>query len=552
MAGPYREGGSRNAPAPLEDAGIVGDLVDQFADPLAFYRELVQNAIDAGTNDVHVSLHWDEGMLRVAVRDGGEGMDPEIIQDRLLVLFRSGKEDQKGKIGKFGVGFVSVLAMDPHLVTVSTSRGTGHRWVLQLRADHSYELYEEPSRAGAGTTVSIEVSLDADALDDFVTRSEATLRRWCRHAAIPIRFRAVQSGARRPLRDTRIDEPLGVEGWVSVAATSEDGATRVVVGIPKRAPYAGFFNQGLLLYETDEPLLGRLCFKVLDGRLEHTLSRDNVRRDASFDRAIAFVRKIARGPLVAAVLADLANAATERTKDFSRRLDAALASGLPVPPRDVVLPLLEPLDGKTSRPVRALRDAVRASASTALTRALAKTSRPVLVERALVLRGRKVQPEGLAVLERALGTVEVARTAFVLVQPADVAGDDALLLDRLETCLAEVHRRPSALLFARLEGAGDDRMCIAGGRPDDPWLVDARASRGSPFRLVARPPLVLNVAHPLVDVARSRAADSPVLAAGLLARGVLLTYALLDDKRDGRWIDHALDTLLDASRRTPR
>ena len=36
--------------------GMVRDLVSQFSDTLAFYRELIQNAIDAGSNRVDVSL----------------------------------------------------------------------------------------------------------------------------------------------------------------------------------------------------------------------------------------------------------------------------------------------------------------------------------------------------------------------------------------------------------------------------------------------------------------------------------------------------------------
>ena len=84
--------------------GLVKDLVDQFSDPLAFYRELIQNSMDAGSNRVDVTLEYDDktGTARMAVEDDGEGMDERIIDEYFLVLFRSTKEDDLTKIGNSG------------------------------------------------------------------------------------------------------------------------------------------------------------------------------------------------------------------------------------------------------------------------------------------------------------------------------------------------------------------------------------------------------------------------------------------------------------------
>ena len=151
---PYRKRDIEERAAPEGDAGIVGDLVRQFADPYAFFRELVQNAIDAGSADIRVDIGLDtDGALNISVRDKGEGMDREVLENKLLVLFRSGKEGVAGKIGKFGVGFVSVLALSPKRVTVTTTKGKGRTWTLHLFSDHSYELFEsagtEPEAIGA-------------------------------------------------------------------------------------------------------------------------------------------------------------------------------------------------------------------------------------------------------------------------------------------------------------------------------------------------------------------------------------------------------------------
>ena len=125
---------------------LVRDLVDQFDRPLDFYRELIQNAIDAGSNRIDVTLEWQppdpavpgakvegEPMGRAVIRveDDGEGMDEHVIDEYLLVLFRSTKEDDFTKIGKFGIGFVSVFAPRPDLVRVYTSKG-GESWRIDF------------------------------------------------------------------------------------------------------------------------------------------------------------------------------------------------------------------------------------------------------------------------------------------------------------------------------------------------------------------------------------------------------------------------------------
>lgn len=38
--------------------GFVEELVHQFTDPFAFYRELIQNSIDAGSTRIEVSLSY--------------------------------------------------------------------------------------------------------------------------------------------------------------------------------------------------------------------------------------------------------------------------------------------------------------------------------------------------------------------------------------------------------------------------------------------------------------------------------------------------------------
>jgi HSP90 family molecular chaperone len=103
----------------------VENLVTQFSSALDFDRELVQNSIDAGSSTVDVWLHFipsegAEGVTEIHVDDYGEGMNEPIIDRQLTQLFSSTKENDLTKIGKFGIGFVSVFALEPEGVLVHT------------------------------------------------------------------------------------------------------------------------------------------------------------------------------------------------------------------------------------------------------------------------------------------------------------------------------------------------------------------------------------------------------------------------------------------------
>src|SRR5262245_27150488 len=117
-------------------------MVRQFADPYAFLRELVQNSMDAGATAIEVTLNRSpEGEVRTSVSDDGTGMTPPVIEESLLTLFSSSKEGDSTKIGKYGVGFISVLALEPDGVAIETWCNGG-AWRVRLSSDHQYVIEE--------------------------------------------------------------------------------------------------------------------------------------------------------------------------------------------------------------------------------------------------------------------------------------------------------------------------------------------------------------------------------------------------------------------------
>ncbi|MEC9397917.1 MAG: ATP-binding protein, partial [Myxococcota bacterium] len=126
----------------MNESGIVENLVTQFSSALDCFRELVQNSIDAGSPQVDVWMEFEQGeghqgVIAIHVDDFGEGMDENIIDEQLTKLFASTKENDLTKIGKFGIGFVSVFALKPKGVLVHTGRG-GEYWEVFFHEDRSF------------------------------------------------------------------------------------------------------------------------------------------------------------------------------------------------------------------------------------------------------------------------------------------------------------------------------------------------------------------------------------------------------------------------------
>ncbi len=274
--------------------GALGGLVHQVARPWAFLRGLVQNAIDAGTEQLDVRIEHDEprGTMIVEVVDFGEGMTREIIDTRLTRLFSSAKEGDYTKIGRFGIGFVSVFATDPELVCVDTGRA-GEWWRVVFRRDRSFERIRLHSPV-EGTTVRLYKPVAGAAeVEQARQRARETLQYWCKHVKIELR-----------LDGEVVSGPLDLDGLCKVEHR-EDGTTLVMALVADRRALRGYYHGGLTLHEEHSEDLPHVAFKIDSRYLEHSLTRDNVIRDENYAKAMAIVGQVARTRLVDAMFAAL-------------------------------------------------------------------------------------------------------------------------------------------------------------------------------------------------------------------------------------------------------
>lgn len=536
--------------------GLVADMVRQFADRYAFVRELIQNGIDAGATELEVRARHFGGEGVLSVRDDGEGMTREIVEGPLLTLFNSAKDEDDSKIGKYGVGFVSVFAIDPDEVLVETWR-VGESWLLSLQPDHSYELAtSEPSPFGeSGTIVSLKKRMGRDTFREHVEAMSRALLRWCRHARLPIHFRVDEEGA-APFQQ-RIDTPLSVKSAVSI--TAELDGMHIAVGAGASVEpgfsgdtFGGFYNRGLTLFETSEPLsraLTGLAFKVDAPRLSHTLSRDNVRHDEAYKLAVRRVEELAKGALVREVESRLSEAAEAAAADeaagaaFAGVLFAACTSCLRLGAAEITVPLCEPTsDGSLTAPAAELEAdgiVLYEAAPNAITRRLREQGRKVL-------RAAWPTPvlEALASkLGRAIHPAHAAVTLLTPLAGGALEPGDAALAEAVAALLGAAREAVSGLALAESAGAEPRSAAVRVATASEPQLVTAD-DRVRRFRWQAHDAWLLPVSHEAVVSARALARHDVRTAAHLLTRYILLEGRGELDKR-------ASDALLGAYAERP-
>lgn len=303
--------------------GIVENLVTQFSNALDCFRELVQNSIDSGSGRVEVWGSYEEGeghegVISFHVDDFGEGMDENVIDQQLTRLFSSTKEDDLTKIGKFGIGFVSVFAMEPKAVLVHTGRG-GEYWEVLFHEDRSFSKtrLDVPVE---GTQITIFREGDYHAYQEMVEGVRATLKRWCAHSETEVTFEDRSPQGAEVGRQEVINEPFELEG--DCLTHAEFPGTEIVLAYTV-TPIYGFYNRGLTLALSeigdqvfDRPRslrYRRIAVKIKSRYLEHTLSRETVMRDENYSKAMALLDGCADGQLFERLKTELESLASRES-----------------------------------------------------------------------------------------------------------------------------------------------------------------------------------------------------------------------------------------------
>lgn len=215
-------------------------------DPWVFVRELLQNARDAGARNVTFTAETVDGAWRLHYRDDGEGMSYEHARRYLFALYASSKEQRRDQVGRFGVGFWSILRFEPrHIVIRSRPRmssGTGPSghvpedspWELDLAGD-----LESATRRTPSMEPGTELLLERPAPDNELGR------RVFEAAWQNARFLATRDHPDLPLRITVNGRAVNARFELPAPSSAFDrGSVRGVVGLGSAARVE-LFSRGL-------------------------------------------------------------------------------------------------------------------------------------------------------------------------------------------------------------------------------------------------------------------------------------------------------------------
>jgi molecular chaperone HtpG len=519
-------------------------MVRQFADKHAFLRELAQNGIDAGASKIDVVFDRDDtGVVRTSVTDDGAGMSRAIIEGPLLTLFSSSKEGDRAKIGKYGIGFVSVFALEPDVVEVRTTT-PGEAWLLRLFGDHTWELAEDKSGAPRGTTVTLVQPMTVEAFTAHVAAGTAALHKWCRHARVPIELVVLDAGDPSATKKISIGQPFTAPGLVSVIW--HEGEERIVASVgeaPNEPPaFLGYYNRGLTLFETDRPgsdELDGVRVKIDSPNLSHTLSRDGIVRDRQQGRLVALATDLVTSRLWTELVQALTAAALEaKSADaYLGLLRATTAAAFASERSDeqIALPIVDPIGAQRTMPFSVVRHLSRgevlfAPEASAITRALAANGIPVVrwLECMPFLRSPHNDEWQLSEVERTI--------AYSAPDSHRHTGDEAL-----EAALLR--------LLHKIDLSADhvQMSCFAGAGAAMPYRVTNGREVAIHVEKVTKPRwgrsaiVHLNVEDAGVRLARRRARTEPVVAAHLLLRALLVADGPLSAKVVDRLLEAALE-----------
>lgn len=512
----------------VEAGETLDGLVDQFSDPFAFLRELIQNSIDAGSTQVYVSFEFREsskepgkGIFILHIDDTGEGMNREIIDTQLTRLFSSSKENDLTKIGKFGIGFVSVFALKPDAVILDTGRG-GENWRIFFKADRSFDRIVL-DRPVDGTQIQFIKEIDSSLDQPWRERSLKTIKLWCKHAEAEVY-----------VNDVLINEPFEMPHPLAVSHEVQ-GTTVYLAPTVDEKPFYGFYNRGLTLYENYDSVIPGVTFKVRSRYVEHTLTRDNVIKDENYHKAMGVLREAVDKGL----RPKLFQAAVDESARNGETLDNVLgylAFRLDKLPENLAnTPILDTLHGQKAsvkdlqRQFKRTKELYYDDEANHVTKALAEDGN-------IILRwlGEEAEP-GRGRLIKALSgkstPVDVNRAYVMPLLLTDVPPKDIELLQAATRILNKAGSPYKRLVPSNLSyesSSMGDHLYMPQANAGHLERVDKAAKKGFLGLLFARltlgspKTLLVNMGHPLIEPHFRLRNKMPSVAAYLLAKALTL------------------------------
>ncbi len=256
-----------------------------------FFYEL----IPSGRSRLAQVLEGAPKRIEIIAEDFGKGMTHADRENFLKKIFATSKEGDRDQTGRFGVGFISVFALNPEEVIVESVKD-GEAWEYHFLKETETQLPgklyvftgDAPRQRGTKVTITLEKRTE-EQVRELINNAHWHLREDCKHVEKPIYIQGRQIN-----QEFTLDAPLtvrfgkkGVEGIIGLVEQ-----TKVSYRLE---------NNRLRLEEKKQALVDRLFPGVYERRLgfsilvsskylNYDIARENVERDANFHYIVRLIR----------------------------------------------------------------------------------------------------------------------------------------------------------------------------------------------------------------------------------------------------------------------
>jgi hypothetical protein len=139
---------------------LINAMLRQYKNRYVVIREAIQNSIDAGAKHINVTIAND----CIQVDDDGTAMDLNDISEYWNTLCRTSKKKEKGAIGEFGLGRLTLLLMSDKMFMETNKKGKSYR----VTTDRTGSIrIENGSRKDKGTSVGVDGNFSS-IKDEFI------------------------------------------------------------------------------------------------------------------------------------------------------------------------------------------------------------------------------------------------------------------------------------------------------------------------------------------------------------------------------------------------
>jgi hypothetical protein len=523
----------------IEAGDTLENLVNQFTDPYACLRELIQNAMDAGSETVDIWFEFNpyesgnKGIAIIHLDDTGEGMTRRIIDTKLTQLFSSAKEDDMTKVGKFGIGFVSVFALEPNAVIVDTGRD-GEYWRLIFKENRKFDriLLDHPVE---GTQIQIVKETTEAEFEKMKVRSHQTIKYWCKHveAEITVDGEVMNEEFRIGHRHEYVHKGQETELVVAPSDQAE--------------PFFGFYNRGLTLREGEKEYHPGVSFKLSSRYLEHTLTRDNVITDRNYEKAMALLKDVIDGAFRKQLF-------ERASRSFDYELFGHLAPRLGKrPPSEFTnLPVLPTVGGERVS-LRAVQRAAKKQKMILYAPEASEITKRITEDKGVPVlqwEGPEKQPGLERLLDRLTGGLPVVRASHAWALPEILdrfpEGKKRLLAEaaKLTQRIGSKYRTILPADFSKHSPALADTLYIEQMNAGELFFVGElekpRDWKNFLLGFVRAKHLVVNVTHPLLEPHFQLFQQRPMLAAYLFTKALTIDDGL-DAETDSKLLEAAME-----------